>query len=136
MGEVTKFFKKYLVKKFKRVMGKNEKTKFLSLKIMDAYHAFNYQRKFAKKYEVDENLISSLSEYLHTLMIAFLLPIPKKPVLPFSITSYSNSLLGTPREIEASVKASSTVFAETSIYSIFLYLFIYENFFRYSYEPC
>ena len=57
MGEVTKFFKKYLVKKFKRVMGKNEKTKFLSLKIMDAYHAFNYQRKFAKKYEVDEKLI-------------------------------------------------------------------------------
>lgn len=57
MGEITRFFKKYFLKKYKRAMGKNENTKYLCLRTMDAYHSFNYQRKYAKKYEIDEKLI-------------------------------------------------------------------------------
>lgn len=57
MGEISRFFKKYTVKKFKRFMGKDEKRKFLCLKMMDAYHGFNYQRKFARKYEIDEKMV-------------------------------------------------------------------------------
>ena len=55
-----------------------------------------------------------------TFITAFLLPIPKNPVLPFSIISYSSLSLVVPSFTDASVKASSTVFADTSIYSTFL----------------
>ena len=50
-------------------------------------------------------------------MTASRLPIPRKPLLPLSITSYSSLSLVVPSLIDASVKASSIVFADTSMYS-------------------
>ena len=57
----------------------------------------------------------SSTTFFQALITACLLPIPKKPVLPFSITSYSSSLLVTPSWILASVIASLTFFADTLI---------------------
>lgn len=57
MGELKRFFKKYTAKRIKRFMGKNEGRRFKYLKFMDAYHSFNYQRKYAKKYEIDEKMV-------------------------------------------------------------------------------
>ena len=60
---------------------------------------------------------STLASAFLTLMTASRLPIPRKPLLPLSITSYSSLSLVVPSLIDASVKASSIVFADTSMYS-------------------
>ena len=66
-----------------------------------------------------KSLISSFTEYfLRTLITASFLPMPRKPLFPFSTISYSILSLVVPSFTSASVIASSTVFAEISIYSI------------------
>ena len=55
------------------------------------------------------------SGFLRASITACFIPIPRKPELPFSMTSYSSLSLVTPSWINASVIASSTVFADTLI---------------------
>lgn len=57
MGEITSFFKRYFLKKYKNAISKNDKINYYGTKVLDAYYGFNYRRKYAKKIEVDEKLI-------------------------------------------------------------------------------
>ena len=58
---------------------------------------------------------TGLSSFFLTLITASFLPIPRKPALPFSITSYSTLSLVVSNFIKALVSASSTFLPETSI---------------------